>query len=424
MGWPTKKLGMLCEFKNGLWKGKKPPYIHAGVIRNTNFGKNGTLDDSDIAYLDVEFKQFNSRKLIYGDLILEKSGGGPKQPVGRVIAFEKETGDFSFSNFTSIIRIQNPDELYYSYLHKYLHFFYESGATEAMQRQSTGIRNLQLNDYKEINVPLPPLPEQKRIASLLDSAFADIDKVLTNAEQNLKNARELFENYLQRIFSQANDENEIFPLGEIIEFLTDYHANGSYETLKQHVDLKEEEDFAWMVRSTDFEKKFKNDKRYISEHAYHYLTKSKLFGGEIIMSKIGNAGKVYLMPETERPCSLAMNLFLIRLDSTKANNEYVYRYLNSISGKAQITPLLKGAATQTITKDSVRSLSIPLPSLVKQQEKINVLTDMEIKVNALEGLYSKKIKKIEALKISLLHKAFTGQLSASAAKTATNGQAA
>ena len=414
MEWDSISLDQICEFKNGLWKGKKEPFIPVGVIRNTNFTKDGSLNDSDIAYLDVEAKQFSTRKLEFGDLILEKSGGGPKQPVGRVIPFEKKSGDFSFSNFTSIVRIKDKTILHYSYLHKFLHYLYVTGATETMQRQSTGIRNLQLKEYKLIDVPFPPLSEQKRIVVLLDTVFADLEQTRAKTEQNLKNARELFDSYLQQVFSQKSEDIKAIPLGELVEVLTDYHANGSYKVLKQHVELSEQEDFAWMVRSTDFEKKFQNAKRYISEHAYNYLTKSKLFGGEIIMSKIGNAGKVYLMPAADRACSLAMNLFLIRLDPSKANNEYVYRYLNSSSGKAQITPKLKGAATQTITKDNVRSLLIPIPPLEEQTEHILALQKLEIETKALETLYLKKLDHINELKKSILQKAFSGELTAAA----------
>lgn len=93
-GWQAKKLEDVCEFNNGLWKGEKPPFVTVGVIRNTNFTKDGTLDDSDIAYLEVEAKKFEKRRLAFGDIILEKSGGGPKQPVGRVVLFDKKAGDF------------------------------------------------------------------------------------------------------------------------------------------------------------------------------------------------------------------------------------------------------------------------------------------------------------------------------------------
>ena len=62
--WQTKELGEVCDFHNGLWKGKEPPYVEVGVIRNTNFTKDGKLDDSNIACLDVERKQFE--KPIFG----------------------------------------------------------------------------------------------------------------------------------------------------------------------------------------------------------------------------------------------------------------------------------------------------------------------------------------------------------------------
>ena len=75
MKWKKKKLSEFCEFSNGLWTGKKPPFQKVGVIRNTNFTKDCLLDDSDIVYLDVEQSQFQKRKLQYGDIILEKSGG-------------------------------------------------------------------------------------------------------------------------------------------------------------------------------------------------------------------------------------------------------------------------------------------------------------------------------------------------------------
>jgi type I restriction enzyme S subunit len=66
-GWKAKRLDEVCFFLNGLWKGEQPPFKNVGVIRNTNFTKDGTLDDSDIAFLDVEVKKFENRRLIFGD---------------------------------------------------------------------------------------------------------------------------------------------------------------------------------------------------------------------------------------------------------------------------------------------------------------------------------------------------------------------
>jgi type I restriction enzyme S subunit len=106
-----KSLHDVCDFINGLWTGKKPPYIKVNVIRNTNFHKSGNLDFENVAVLDVEIKQFNTRQLKFGDIILEKSGGGPNQPVGRVCLFEKKNEKFSLSNFTCSLRVKNENEL-------------------------------------------------------------------------------------------------------------------------------------------------------------------------------------------------------------------------------------------------------------------------------------------------------------------------
>jgi len=198
--WQIKKLGDICDFHNGLWKGKKPPYIKVGVIRNTNFTKDGELDDANIAYLDVEKKQFEKRKLFYGDIILEKSGGGPKQPVGRVIIFDKKDGDFSFSNFTSVIRIKRKDQIDFKYLHKYLFFSYINGVTETMQSHTTGIRNLNFKLYKEIEIPLPPLLEQQCIVQKLDGLSAETKKLEAIYKQKLAILEELKKSILQKAF--------------------------------------------------------------------------------------------------------------------------------------------------------------------------------------------------------------------------------
>jgi type I restriction enzyme S subunit len=200
-GWKTKTLEDVCLFSNGLWKGEKPPFVNVGVIRNTNFTKDGTLDDTDIAYLDVEVKKLEKRRLQFGDIILEKSGGGPKQPVGRVVLFDKEGGDFSFSNFTSALRVLDPNELDFRFLHKLLHWIYLSGITEGMQSHSTGIRNLNGDAYKAIRISYPTLHEQRRIVGQLDEAFEGIAVAKANAEQKLTALAELKKSLLHQAFT-------------------------------------------------------------------------------------------------------------------------------------------------------------------------------------------------------------------------------
>jgi type I restriction enzyme, S subunit len=174
VGWDRACVGDLCDFSNGLWVGNVPPFIRVGVIRNTNFTEDGTLDHSDIALLEVEEKQFKTRRLQMGDIILEKSGGGPDQPVGRVALFDRADGIYSFSNFTTALRVSDPARVGYRYLHQFLLWLYLSGLTEVMQARSTGLRNLDGDAYKNIIVPIPPPPQQRHISSVLEAEHASI----------------------------------------------------------------------------------------------------------------------------------------------------------------------------------------------------------------------------------------------------------
>ena len=175
--WGMVSIGQLCTIIGGLWTGKKPPFINVGVIRNTNFTKDFKLDLTNTAYLDVEVKQFNTRRLQYGDIILEKSGGSEKQPVGRTILFDRKEGEFSFSNFTAVLRIKETNLILSKFLHFALINAYLNGATRFMQKQTTGIHNLIMDKYMALSVPIPPLAEQKRIVEAIEKVFDKFNSV-------------------------------------------------------------------------------------------------------------------------------------------------------------------------------------------------------------------------------------------------------
>lgn len=187
------------DFGNGLWTGKKPPFKTVTVIRNTNFTDSGKIDYSNVAVLEVEKKQFDQRKLIKGDIVIERSGGGPKQPVGRVVYFDKDDGDFSFSNFTSRIRVIN-DELDTIFVFYFLMYFYEAGNTFEMQAQTTGIRNLDFTKYKNsVRVPLIPLPEQRKIAYVLST----VQKAIEKQDKLIRHTTELKKALMQKLFTEG-----------------------------------------------------------------------------------------------------------------------------------------------------------------------------------------------------------------------------
>jgi type I restriction enzyme S subunit len=396
--WKMLPFGDVCEISGGS-QPPKPTFIYEakeGYIRLVQVRDYRT--NNFITYIPKEkAKKFCNKT----DIMIGRYG----PPIFGI--FRGLEGAY---NVALMKAIPNKELLNQEYLYWFLKTdslvkFVEKSSKRAAGQD--GVRKEVLYTYP---TPLPPLPQQKQIVATLDKAFAAIDTAKANTEQNLQNAKELFESYLKNVFDNKGDDWEEGEFGNIITTLTDYHANGSYKILKKNVELKDNDDYAWMIRSTDFEKSFKNQFKYIDEHAYNFMSKSKVFGNEIIMSKIGNAGKTYLMPKIDRPISLAMNLFLIRLDESRALPQFVFQFLKSEKGESQIKKRVKGATTKTITKDNVRNIIISYPSLETQKDIVQKLDILSLETKKLEAIYTQKIADLEEMKKSVLQKAFSGQL--------------
>ena len=177
-GWCVVTLKDLCENINGLWKGKKEPFVNVGVIRNANFTKDFKLDYSNIEYIDVEQRTFAKRHLENGDLIVEKSGGSDNNPVGRTILYEGKSGVFSFSNFTMVLRMRYNDTILSKYLYYCILAKYQTGAMRLMQTQTTGLHNLILDKFLLISICLPPLYEQRRIIDQIETIFTTLNLIM------------------------------------------------------------------------------------------------------------------------------------------------------------------------------------------------------------------------------------------------------
>ncbi len=385
-GWTSKSLEDACTFINGLWKGEKDPLKTVGVIRNTNFTKDGTLDDTDIAFIEVEVKKFDKRKLFAGDIILEKSGGGPKQAVGRVVLFDKSEGDYSFSNFTAAIRVKSPDELDANYLHKFLHWTYLSGVTEGMQSNSTGIRNLDGDKYKAIQVSYPSIAKQRRIVTLLDEAFANIATAKANAEKNLQNARDLYRAFAAQIFSAH---------------AKDWSAQ-TLDELAVNLDCKR-------VPITKSDRKPGEYPYYGASGIVDYVD-GYIFEGDTLLISEDGANLLARSTPIAFPASgrywVNNHAHILQFNSM-STQKFVELYLESIPLDGYIT----GAAQLKLNQKALNSIPIPIPdSTVDQQLIVDQLVAMQDQCEQLASAQKQKLTALDDLKKSLLHQAFSGQL--------------
>lgn len=394
--WEIKKLGDLVTQINGLWKGKKEPFINVAVIRNTNFSKDCKLKLDDVEYLDVELKQYSSRKLQGGDIIIEKSGGSDKQPVGRPILFNIEDGEYSFSNFTSTLRIKDLLQVSAEYLQQYLYFRWLNGDTRNLQSHTTGIHNLDFKAYLNFDIILPPLEEQKRIVKILDEKFAQLETIKTNAQTNLENAKDLFQSQLTKAFSNTTWEKK--RLGDAF-----YVKSGGTPSRSK----KEywNGDIPWYSSGELGNRYTTNSERNINSLAIDN-SNAKLFPkGSLLIGMYDTAAMK--MSILDRDATFNQAIAGVK-PCEEYNLQFIRLYLDSI--KTEMFELRRGTRQKNLSLEKIKEIKIPLPPLPEQKRIVKELDTLSEKVRQLQEIYTKQIANCDELKQSYLQKAFEGEL--------------
>jgi len=182
---------------NGMWKTVEAgDVMQVSIIRSTEIRPYGEISYNTAQKHVVKKSQFADKKLIPGDIIIERSGGGPDQPVGRVCYFDKADGKYTFSNFTSAIRIEDQNEVLPKYLFNFLLFFYEMKGTDRLQKQTTGIRNLDYDLYRKIKIPMRNIEEQKECINTIEK----VEKNRINVEAYIVLVQRIQKQIINQIF--------------------------------------------------------------------------------------------------------------------------------------------------------------------------------------------------------------------------------
>ena len=395
-----KKLDDVCDFISGLWTGKNPPFVNVSVIRNTNFHKSGNLNFENIAELDVEVKQFKTRQLKYGDIILEKSGGGPKQPVGRVCVFEKDDGLYSLSNFTSAIRIKNSKELDYKYLHYFLLNLYVAGKTEKIQTNSTGIRNLQLSLYKDFLVPLPSLATQQKIVAKLDAIFAEIDTATAAAEANANNAEALFQSYLTEVFERGGEGWERKTIEEITDKTKNVSPDKSPDVEFTYVDVSSISNTSYSIISTQ---------KLLGKDAPSRAKKNIITNDILFATVRPTLKRIAIVPEFLEN-QVASTGYVVLRTNKKNYHKFLFYFLFTSTFNEAMESLQRGASYPAVTDSDVKLQKLLVPSYEEQYKISEKLEQINISISIKINSELRKIEELKALKQAILQKAFSGEL--------------
>jgi type I restriction enzyme S subunit len=172
--------------------------------------------------------------------------------------------------------------------------------------------------------------------------------------------------------------------GRIIEIanVTDYVANGSFESLRNNVTYKSQPDYAVLVRLVDHNASWDSDFVYVDRKSYDFLRKSVLEPGDIVIANVGaNAGTVFLAPNLGMRMTLGPNAILCKSkDENVLRREFLYYYLISDSGQQSLRSILSGSAQPKFNKTDFRNLSVPIPPLPEQEAIAHILGTLDDKI--------------------------------------------
>ena len=175
------------------------------VLRTTNFTNEGFVNYKNVVTRSISKKNIAEKYLRHGDVIIEKSGGSDKQPVGRVIFFEGEENKYLFNNFTGLLRVQNPEEWLPKYVFYALYAYYRNGGTRAFENRTTGLHNLQVDNYvKSVDIPKLSYREQQHICETLDH----VRDAVAYREQQLSKLDELIKARFVEMFGNAETTSQ------------------------------------------------------------------------------------------------------------------------------------------------------------------------------------------------------------------------
>ena len=368
MEWKEVTLGDLCEISSSKrifakeYQTNGIPFYRGKEIIEKQ--KGNTISNE----LFISRNRFEEIKAKYGvpqqrELLLTSVG-----TLGVPYVIKEEEFYFKDGNLTWFRHFNELDVeyLYYWFLSPYGKNEINAKAIGSTQKALT------IDSLSKFNIKIPvKLEDQRRIASILSSLDRKIElnnKINADLEEM---AQAIFKNWFVDFEPFKDDKFVDSELGMIPEgwkvgkitdigcLITDYVSNGSFASLKQNVHLYETKEYAQFIRNTDL--KTNTFSVYVDKHSYDFLSKSTLYGNEIIISNVGDVGSVHLCPKLDIPMTLGNNIIMLR-PNEKEYNYFLYLWFKYFSGQGLIQGIKGGSAQPKFNKTDFKNLPLLIPS--------------------------------------------------------------
>jgi type I restriction enzyme, S subunit len=403
-GWQTKKLGEVCSFLN---RGISPRYLDDGGICVLN---QKCVRDHRVSYEpsrrhDVRAKKVGSERLIQvGDVLVNSTGTGT---LGRVAQLREAPPEpTTVDSHVTIVRPM-PGKFYLEFF-GYMLVVIEDAIKEAGEGcgGQTELARSVLAEKFPVHYP-ESLPEQQRIVGILDEAFEGIATATANAEKNLQNAHALFESHLQSVFTQRGKGWKATVLGDEIDLLAGFaFKSAQYSNADDDIRLLRGDNIIQgYLRWDDVKRWPVND---LKEYDQYQLRE-----GDVVLAMdrpwVRAGLKHATISADDVPCLLVQRTARLR-GGANLDNRFLKLLIGSSAFTSHILGVQTGIGVPHISGQQIKDFEFARPPLADQRRIADNLESLREETKRLESLYQQKLNALEALKKSLLHHAFAGQL--------------
>ena len=371
------------ETKNGI------PHL-----RPNNIGFNGELDLSKLVHIPAEIVDLTKYSLKKGDVLFNNTNS--KELVGRAALITQDL-DYGFSNHITRLRV-NKELITPLWMVLTVNYLWLQGYFLKICQKWIGQAGVNTKMLKSIQIPLPPLPEQKRIVARIEALFSKIDEIKRLRKEANDLAKPLLQSALHEVFSKADEKEwRWVRLGEVVQLINGkaFRPSEWSDTGLPIIRIQNLNDPNKPFNYCNF----KVPRKYIIDN------------GDILLSWSGTPGTSFGAHKWNRGKGvLNQHIFkVIFKKEWEVNKDYfvysVNHKLNELIQKAH-----GGVGLQHVTKKKIQELQIPLPSLPEQKRIVAYLDSIQQKAQALQKLQTETEKEIERLREAILHKAFRGEL--------------
>lgn len=382
--WPIERLGAVVEFDRAQGVHRGLPYVGMEHIESGSGVFLGTLDA--VTVKSNTFR-FDSRHVLYGRL---------RPYLNKVLS-----PDFEGHCSTEIFPLLPKPRMSRAFLH---HWLSSDEIVERANGTCTGARmpRANMDAVADFEIPVPPLPEQRRIVAILDEAFAAIATAKANTEQNLANARAVFESHLNAVFTQPSESWVTSTIGEYIRFI-DYRGKTPVKT----------DSGLRLITAKNVKMGFVQEEpmEFVSSKSYDaWMTRGIPKRGDVLFTTEAPLANVAQL-DTDDKVVFAQRIIILQPDRSKIDPVFLKYLLLSQPVQRRIRAKGTGATVQGIKASLLRLIEISFPKSTAAQRTIAEQLDALVaETNRLESLAHQKLAALAALKASLLHHAFTGQL--------------